>query len=77
MIESFINRMGKIGIKVELFANYPWVYLHKVNGNLVTEKYCSEHGFTVFMGGGPMMDIGKTFKLIRKYVEKNTPQKGQ
>jgi len=47
-ISSFVNRLEKIGINVELISNYPWVYLHKVNGRLVTEKYNSEHGFTIF-----------------------------
>jgi hypothetical protein len=48
-IPSFINRLKKIGINVELIANYPWVYLDTVNGIRVKGAYWGEHGFTVFV----------------------------
>lgn len=48
-IESFVNRLAKIGITVTLVANYPWVYLDTVNGKKVWGKYYGNHGFTVFI----------------------------
>ena len=50
-ISSFINRLNKIGIKVELFGNYPWVYLDKVNGKKVTGAFLANHGYTAFFKG--------------------------
>jgi len=47
-INTFISRLAKIGIKVELAANYPWIYLTKVNGISVKAKFQAEHGFTAF-----------------------------
>ena len=47
-INSFIIRLKKIGIEVELTGNYPWVYLYKVNGKKVTGTFMGNHGFTVF-----------------------------
>ena len=47
-IYSFVNRLEKIGIKVELFGNYPWVYMDKVNDKKVMGTFMGEHGFTVF-----------------------------
>jgi hypothetical protein len=47
-IKSFINRLRKIGVEVELFGNYPWVYLDKVNGKKVRGTFQGEHGFTAF-----------------------------
>ncbi len=69
----FINRLEKIGIGVELVGNYPWIYLDKINGVRVTEKFQGNHGFTIaFL---PVRvdrelrftDITEIFKLIRKY----------
>jgi hypothetical protein len=70
----FIRRLKKIGIEIELFANWPWIYLNSVNGITVTEKLYSKHGFTIaFM---PIRlnqelkftDISEIFKVIRKYI---------
>lgn len=47
-IDSFCKRLDKIGIKVELFGNYPWVYIDKINGKKVKGVFEAEHGFTVF-----------------------------
>ncbi len=68
-LTTFIRRLKKIGIEVELFGNYPWIYLDSVNGNKITEKLYSEHGFTVaFMNAGiQFTDLTEIFKLIRKY----------
>ena len=65
----FVNRLKRIGVNVELFGNYPWIYLDTVNGNKVKEKFMAEHGFTVaFQNKGiEFTDIGEIFKIIRKY----------
>jgi hypothetical protein len=73
VIKIFGDRMRKIGIEVLFAGNVPWIYLYKVNGNLVKEKFMSEHGFTAaFMpvaANKPtyFTDIGELFKIIRKY----------
>lgn len=75
-LEIFINRLKKIGIELVLFGNFPWIYLGEVNGNVVTEKFRSEHGFTLGYysstqekreGYCPLLSIKETFKIIRKY----------
>lgn len=72
-IEIFVNRLSKIGINVNLFCNYPWIYLDTVNGKRVTEKFHAEHGFTIaFHPIRPnqelnFTDISEIFKIIRKY----------
>jgi hypothetical protein len=74
-IEIFVNRLKKIGIEVILVGNIPWVYLHKVNGNTVTEKLNANHGFTVAwypvrMGSEPRLNweyMDEIFDVIRKY----------
>lgn len=73
ILKSFIDRLGKIGIKVELMSNVPWIYLDKVNGNKVKEKYEGDHGFTAFwypVRVGEQIkftSIKEVFKMIRKY----------
>lgn len=73
MIDKFMKRMEKIGIELELSGNYPWVYLKKIQGQVVTEKYMANHGFTIFMlqmdNSFKMMDRKKVFSLIRSYKE--------
>ena len=67
------NRLLKIGITIEMVSNYPWIYLDKVNGNVVKEKYFANHGFT--LGFNPARvgdvfsytDLKEIFKIIRKY----------
>jgi len=67
------NRLLKIGITIEMISNYPWIYLDKVNGNVVKEKYFANHGFT--LGFNPARvgdvfsytDLKEIFKIIRKY----------
>lgn len=76
-ISSFVNRLKKIGISVELIGNYPWVYLDKVNGRKVTSKFMAEHGFTVFFRAirpgesDKITDISVVFKEIRKILNQN------
>lgn len=72
-LNTFINRLRKIGITVQLIGNYPWIYLDKVNGKKVTEKFEANHGFTLaFLPVRRDMpfhftDITEIFKIIRKY----------
>lgn len=69
-----INRLSKLGINIECVGNYPWIYLHKVGDKRVTEKYDSEHAFTI--GYLPVSvdrpfrftDITEIFRVIRKYA---------
>ena len=73
-IDSFVNRLKKIGVEVRLCGNYPWIYMDSVNGKKVLEKLDSEHYFTVFFTamkvGHPdrITDISEIFKTIRKYL---------
>jgi hypothetical protein len=73
-VASFINRLGKIGIKCELIGNYPWIYLDKVNGKKVRERFEGNHGFTVFFSAirpntpDSITDIPTIFKLIRSML---------
>ena len=75
-IKNFINRLKKLGIEIELFGNYPWIYLDKINGVKVIEKFEAEHGFTIaFHPIKPnqkleFTDIGYIFKIIRIYLKK-------
>ncbi|MEA3317693.1 MAG: hypothetical protein U9R54_07015 [Bacteroidota bacterium] len=69
------KRLAKIGVNVVFGANYPWIYLEKINGQLVTEKYEAEHGFTIaFLPVRRNIpfhftELSVIFKLIRKYCE--------
>lgn len=71
-IDQFYKRLKKIGIEVELVANYPWIYLDKVNGKKVHGKLYGNHGFTVFFvpvrlgGRETITDIPKIFAKIRE-----------
>jgi hypothetical protein len=74
-VEIFTNRMRRIGIKLDLISNIPWIYLYKVNGNRVLpEDYNSNHGYTIAwypvkLGEKVHLDsdLKRTFKIIRKY----------
>jgi hypothetical protein len=73
-IESFQNRLKKLGIDVKIEGNYPWIYLAYINDKRVVETFRGEHGFTIaFMPirknqNFEFTDISEIFKLIRKYV---------
>lgn len=75
-IDSFVKRLAKIGITVELVGNFPWVYLDKVNGIQVKEPFQGNHGFTVFFskvrnnGHDQITDISYIFKKIREILVK-------
>lgn len=72
-LENFIARMKAIDINIELMGNYPWVYIRKINGKSVTEKFLANHGFTIgfyptrYGGCFKFTDISEIFKIIRKY----------
>ncbi len=71
ILDKLYRRLRKLGIEITLIGNYPWIYLHKVNGNLVTEKFRAEHGFTIAflvgVRGVELTDRKKIFEIIRKY----------
>ena len=73
-LSVFINRMKSLGIDIKLVGNYPWIYIHEINGKRVTEKFEAEHGFTIaFLPVRAdrdlvFTDISEIFKLIRKYI---------
>lgn len=65
----FINRLKKLNIKLELFGNYPWIYIDKIDGKKVKEKHASDWGFVLGYRneGFVFEDIGKIFELLRNY----------
>lgn len=71
-IDSFYNRLKKIGIEVTMFDNYPWVYLDTVNGKKVQGRFEGNHGFTIFFKAirpgqsDQITDIPIIFKKIRE-----------
>jgi hypothetical protein len=72
VINRLVPRLRKIGIEVELFGNAPWIYLDKVNGKKVKERFCANHGFTIAFRPPKdekmeLTDIREIFKTIRKY----------
>lgn len=75
VLDSLIRRLKKLNIEVELVLNAPWIYISKINGKTVKEKYQGRHGFTVAfypikLGGKlQLTDISKIFKLIRMYSQ--------
>ena len=66
------RRLLDLDIDITCIGNYPWIYLDKVNGNRVKEKFMAEHGFTIATVSGPagkieLTDTKKIFEIIRKY----------
>ncbi len=76
VLDRLVSRLQKIGIEVELTGNYPWIYLDKINGVRVTEKFQGNHGFTVAFlpirndQKMEITNIGEVFKIIRKYNDR-------
>ncbi len=74
VIKSFVERLKKLGITVELAGNFPWIYLEKINGKRVSERLYGNHGFTIMFSPSRVehkvefTDITEIFKLIRKYL---------
>ena len=71
LISTLIERCKYLSIELELHGNYPWIYLHSVNGNIVKERFQANHGFTAFTLGMDnttrWSDRREVFKIIRKY----------
>ena len=78
-VQILINRLKKIGIELELMGNVPWIYLTKVNGNVIDESdYTSNHGFTIAWNRDKIeldSDTKRIFQVIRKYKTFNTKEK--
>lgn len=70
-IKSFVERLKKIGVNVELHGNYPWIYLYKVNGHIIRQRYCGNHGFTAFWYPNKPTSISVIFTKIREILENN------
>lgn len=74
-LEVFVKRMAKLGIKIKLIGNYPWIYIGSINGNRISSKdyFDGNHGFTIgYLPVKPdhkfeFTDITRIFQLIRKY----------
>lgn len=69
---TFLRRMNKLGYKLKLEFNFPWIYLSSINGKEIYEKQFSEHCWTICLY--PMnkkeinfINLSETIKLIRKY----------
>jgi hypothetical protein len=73
IVNRLVSRLKKIGIEIELLSNIPWIYLYKVNGNIVNERFYGEHGFTIAFfpikidQEMSLTDIREIFKIIRQY----------
>jgi hypothetical protein len=70
IINVFVNRLKKIGIKVGLAVNYPWIYIDKINGKTITDKFQGNHGFTIAFyllnGRIGFTSLKEIFRLIRE-----------
>lgn len=74
---TFIGRMRKLGIELQLSSNYPWIYIDYINGVRVQKKdyFHGNHGYTIAFHPTrngqefEFIDIAKTFELIRKYAK--------
>lgn len=74
ILTLFVDRLHNLNIHLELVGNYPWVYIDKINGKKVTEKFQGNHGFTIAFlpirlnQKLTLTDTTEIFKLIRKYI---------
>lgn len=71
-LETLIKRLNKLNINLTFAVSYPWIYLTKVNNNVVREKYHSEHSFVIGYYSQKekeieLNDLSDIFKTIRKY----------
>lgn len=70
-LEKLVRRLERIGITLELEGNYPWIYMRKVNGKRVLEKFHAVHGFTIATQTSDptqLTDKKEIFRTIRKYL---------
>jgi hypothetical protein len=71
-ISVFVDRLKKLGIEIKVSTNYPWIYLDRVNDNLINDKWLSDYGFTLAFYPRKetedfyFTDINKIFKIIRE-----------
>lgn len=69
----FQRRLKRIGIKIELASNVPWVYLVRVNNNTVRQSdFTAHYGFTIAWAVCENKivldhDTKRIFEIIRKY----------
>jgi len=76
-LNTLKKRLSKIGIDVEFIGNIPWIYLWRINGVLVKERFHANHGFTVAFVPAikgesfRFTDLTAIFKLIRKYCKED------
>lgn len=75
-INSFYNRLKKIGVEVTMIGNYPWIYLDTVNGKKVKGTFQGNKGFTIFFTAikdsqqpHTITDIGIIFNKIRETLK--------
>jgi len=73
-MEALRRRLLRIGIDIELKSNMPWLYLSRVDGKHVKERFLAEHGFCIAFleysdegSTAKLTDIKEIFKVIRKY----------
>ena len=69
-LEILYLRLKKIEIDIDLISNAPWIYLYKVNGNLVeVEDWNANYGFTIAWNNHRIRlnDTKEIFRIIRKY----------
>lgn len=72
-LDVFIKRMKKLNINIELWGNYPWIYIDRINGKRVVETFCANHGWTIAFlpiktnQELEFTNIKELFKLIRSY----------
>ena len=46
-ITKLVQRLERVGVKIELAGSLPCVYLASINGKPVKEHLSSEHGYTI------------------------------
>ena len=68
-VQRVRRRLSKIGIDVKLVANFPWIYLDKVNGVKVKEKKNSEHGWCITYHNTDLRNITFRKDLFSKIRE--------
>ena len=72
-LNKLISRLKRIGIDIRTENNFPWIYLMEVNGEKVTDQFCSSLYFTIALmstmtyGEIRFTDLGEMLKIIRKY----------
>jgi hypothetical protein len=68
---TLVNRLKKLNIELDLVGNFPWIYLERVNGKEVEEKFEANHGFCIAFvkpdNTLKLASISEIFKILRKY----------